>query len=256
MTSDILRDISPHGAPATSAMSALFDEWRPLVETDAGHFVEDGIICEEAWSRATRKVLFLLKEPNGYCGEYGPLNELLRKAAARNSTSKMWDRPTFHNVGRWTFGLLNYSGEVPDYDTANAGRKTAVLGCAYINIKKSSGGARATKDVEVHAEKYAEFLKRQVDIIQPDIVVCGGTYKMLKKYVYPGMVRVSHRVHQLEGLLFINAYHPGYVAKREILYDQILSSFHEYMISNARSERSEEGRGGELPKVFVRQTAD
>jgi len=221
-------------------MGGLFDEWRALVEADAGHFVGDGIVCEEGWRRATRKVLFLLKEPNGYDGKYGALNELLRKAAAPNSTSSMWDRPTFHNVGRWTYGLLNYSGEVPDYVEANKACKTAVLGCAYINIKKSTGGARATKEVEVHAEKYAEFLRRQVAIIQPDIVVCGGTYKMLKKYVYPSMVRVSHRVHQFEKLTFINAYHPGYVTKRAALYDQVLLSFHEYMVSNVRSESGRE----------------
>ncbi|MBY0242650.1 MAG: hypothetical protein K2X55_25385 [Burkholderiaceae bacterium] len=221
-------------------MRALFDEWRPLVEADAGHFVEDGIVCEEGWNSATRKILFLLKEPNGYKGEYGSLNELLRKAAAPNSTSSMWDRPTFHNVGRWTYGLLNYSGEVPDYVKANRARKTAVLGCAYINIKKSSGGARATKEVEVHAEKYAEFLRRQVAIIQPDVVVCGGTYQMLKKHVYPSMVRVSHRVHRFENLTFINAYHPGYVAKRAALYNQVLLGFHEYMVSDVRGESSRE----------------
>lgn len=132
-----------------------------------------------------------LKEPNGYKGEYGALNDLLRKAAEPNSNSKMWNRPTFHNVGRWTHGLPNYSDQVPAYDEANRACKTAVLACAYINIKKSSGGARATKKVEDHAAKYAEFLKRQVSIIDPDIVVCGGTYAMLKKHVYPSMSRVS-----------------------------------------------------------------
>ena len=229
----------PPGVTASSPMGILFDEWRPHVEAEAGHFVEDGIVCKESWRIAKRKVLFLLKEPNGYKGEQGALNELLRKAAAPNSTNSMWDRPTFHNVGRWTHGLLNYSGEVPDYDEANRACKTAVLGCAYINIKKSSGGARATKEVEVHADKYAEFLKRQVALIQPDIVVCGGTYKLLKKHVYPGLSRVSKRVHQFENRIFINAYHPGYITNRKRMYEQVLSSFHEYMVGNSRS--SEDG---------------
>lgn len=214
-------------------MGILFDEWSPHVVAEAGHFVEDGIVCMENWGTAKRKVLFLLKEPNGYEGECGALNDLLRKAAAPKSTSKMWNRPTFHNVGSCAYGLLNYSGEVPDYDEANRARKTAVLGCAYINIKKSSGGARATKEVEVHAAKYANLLKRQVTIIDPDIVVCGGTYNMLKEHVYPGMSRVSSRIHEFENRIFINAFHPGCRANRKLVYDQVLSSFHQYMGSNS-----------------------
>lgn len=225
----------PSRGTADSSMATLFDEWRPHVVAEAGHFVEDGIVCMESWRIAKRKILFLLKEPNGYKGEHGALNDLLRKAAEPNSTSRMWDRPTFHNVGRWAYGLLNYSGEVPGYDEANRACKTAVLRCAYINIKKSSGGARATREVEVHAQTYAALLRRQVALIQPDIVVCGGTYKMLKKHVYPSMARVSERVHQFENRIFINAYHPGYIADRKRMYEQVLSGFHNYMLSNSRS---------------------
>lgn len=217
----------------SSSMGILFDEWRHHVVAEAGHFVEDGIVCKENWRTAKRKVLFLLKEPNGYKGEHGPLNDLLRKAAAPNSTSKMWNRPTFHNVGRLAYGLLNYSSEVPDYDEASRARKNAVLGCAYINIKKSSGGARATKKVEVHAAKYANFLKRQVTIIEPDIVVCGGTYKMLKEHVYPEMSSVSSRIYKFENRIFIDAFHPGCRETRKVVYDQVLSSFHQYMGCNS-----------------------
>lgn len=232
---------SPHGIP-NSSMAALFDEWRPQVMAEAGHFVEDGIVCLESWRIAKRKILFLLKEPNGYKGERGALNDLLRKAAEPNSTSRMWDRPTFHNVGRWAYGLLNYSGYVPSYEEANRACKTAVLRCAYINIKKSSGGARATKEVEVHAQTYAALLRRQVALIDPDIVVCGGTYKMLKKHVYPSMTRVSERVHQFENSIFINAYHPGYIADRKRMYEQVLSGFHNYMLGNSQSSKEIESR--------------
>jgi hypothetical protein len=93
-------DAGPIVAHAYSPMDVLFNEWRPHVVAEAGHFVEDGIVCEEGWRKAKRKVLFVLKDPNGYEGEHGALNELLRKAAAPNSTSAMWDRPTFHTLGR------------------------------------------------------------------------------------------------------------------------------------------------------------
>lgn len=211
------------------SIDVLLNEWRSQVVKESGHFVEDGVICQGSWSQAKRKVLFLLKEPNGYKGEHGPLNELLRKAATINPGSSMWDRPTFHNIGRWTYGLLNYSHHVPAYQDANKACKTAVLECAYINIKKSSGGARSTKAVAMHAEKYAEFLRRQVELIAPDIVVCGGTYSILKEHVYPNMLKISSRIHKNGDLILINAFHPGCRIKREMVYDQVLSSFHAFM---------------------------
>lgn len=211
------------------SIDILLNEWRSQVVREAGHFVEDGVVCQESWSKAKLRVLFLLKEPNGYKGEHGPLNELLRKAATTNPGSAMWDRPTFHNIGRWAYGLANYSHDVPSYQEANKAYKTAVLECAYINIKKSSGGARATKEVAVHAAKYAAFLRRQVDLLAPDIVVCGGTYSLLKEHVYPRMAKVSPRIHKDGDRIFINAFHPGCRAKREAVYDQVLSSYHEFM---------------------------
>lgn len=225
-------DPGPSAVTENSLMDILLDEWRAHILTEADHFVGDGVVCQESWRTAKRKVLFLLKEPNGYKGEDGPLNVLLRKAAAPNSMSKMWDRPTFHNVGRWTYGLLNYSDHVPAYDDAHRACKTAVLDCAYINIKKSSGGARATRAVEEHAAQYAEFLRRQVAIINPDIVVCGGTYPMLKKHVYPSLSRVSSRIHAFDKRLFINAFHPACRTRREDVYGQVLSSFHQYVIAS------------------------
>lgn len=63
-------------------MDILLDDWPSHILAEAGHFVGDDVVCRQSWRTAKRKVLFLLKEPNGYKGEYGALNDLLRKAAA------------------------------------------------------------------------------------------------------------------------------------------------------------------------------
>ena len=120
------------------SIDVLLNEWRSQVVREAGHFVEDGVVCQDNWHKAKRRVLFLLKEPNGYKGENGPLNELLRKAATTNPGSAMWDRPTFHNIGRWAYGLVNYSHDAPCYQDANKAYKTAVLECAYIRAANTT----------------------------------------------------------------------------------------------------------------------
>ncbi|CAN7774635.1 hypothetical protein LJR290_007720 [Variovorax sp. LjRoot290] len=218
-------------------MNALFDEWRPLVLAEAGHFVGDGIVLEEAWRASKRRILFVLKETNGYEGEKGPMDKLLRDAAKPGSTSKLWDRPTFHNLGRWAHGLLTYTGEVPGYEEAHRARRSAMLACAFINLKKSSGGRTATEEVGVHAGRYAEQLRRQVEIIQPEIVVLGGTYPMVKEHVFPGLEKVSSRVHKLGDRIFINAFHPACTKDRREGYHQVVLSYHQYMIGGPSEGR-------------------
>jgi hypothetical protein len=211
------------------AMRALFDEWRPLVVAEAGHFVGDGIVMEEAWQASRRRILFLLKEPHGYKGADGGMDKLIRDAAKPRSTSKLWRRPTFHNLGRWAHGLLSYEGAVPDFADAHRARRTAMLGCAFVNLKKTSGGRSATSEVDVHAQRYAEFLRRQVDIIEPDLVVMGGTYPTVKEHLYPGLEKVSSRVHKLGNRLFINAFHPACTNERLEVYHQVLFSYHQHV---------------------------
>lgn len=58
-------DPGPSAVTENSLMDILLDEWRAHILTEADHFVGDGVVCQERWRTAKRKVLFLLKEPNG-----------------------------------------------------------------------------------------------------------------------------------------------------------------------------------------------
>jgi hypothetical protein len=250
MASDPIRSTEP--VRSADPMCVLFNEWRPLVVVQAGHFVGDGIVQEETWHASARKVLFLLKEPHGYDGAAGGMDQLIRDASKPRSTSKLWRRPTFHNLGRWAHGLLTYAGAVPDFAEAHRARRTAMLGCAFINLKKSSGGRSATVEVGEHARRYADFLRRQIDIIQPDIVVMGGTFPAVKEHLYPGLEKVSSRVHKLGKRLFINAFHPACTNERLEVYDQVLFSYHHY-VAGLKAVAAE---GPRLPSIDHRPSSE
>jgi len=205
-------------------MDILFKEWKEQINED--HFVEDGIICPEVWDKSERKILFILKETNDYKGN---IAKLIAHAIKVKPKSSLWARPTFHNIGRWSYGLLNYKDEIPPYRIAHKNRKTSLLSCSFINIKKTTGGRTATKEVEEHAEKYAPYLRRQILLLNPDIVVLGGTYDIVKAHVFPELTKVSHRVHKFGNLIFINAYHPAYTLKRTRMYEQVVGNFDSFV---------------------------
>ncbi|MHC1697591.1 MAG: hypothetical protein AB9919_05920 [Geobacteraceae bacterium] len=210
-------------------MEELFVEWKKFVLDEADHFVEDGIICPEKWSLANQKVLFVLKETNDYTGS---ISKLIHDAIAIRPKSRLWGRPTFHNIGRWAYGLLNYPQSIGEYNAAHNNRKESILYCSFINVKKTTGGRTATNAVEENAKKYSKFLRKQIEIINPNIMVFGGTYKIMKDYVLPELVRVSSRIHSYKDIICINANHPACTKNRALIYDQVMISYHKYIAEN------------------------
>lgn len=204
----------------------LIAQWKELASEDSDHFNDDGVICDKAWNQSKKKVLFILKETNDYKGS---ISKLIYDAVTVRPKSKLWARPTFHNIGRWAYGLLNYSDCKVSYKKANDERKKALLSCAFINIKKTTGGRTATKAVEKSAIKHSSLLKKQIDLLQPDIIVFGGTYKIIKDHVLPELTKVAYRVHKYNNVVCINANHPACTKKRKEIYDQVIDNYINYI---------------------------
>ena len=80
-----------------SAARDLFSRWRASSPDFQDQFVEDGIVDPARWLQAGTQILFVLRETNGYRGN---IAALIHKACTTHPSSKLWDRPTFHNVGR------------------------------------------------------------------------------------------------------------------------------------------------------------
>lgn len=214
----------------TSPACLAFDHeaFRQAVLKDEPNatYIEDGIISPEDWHSCQVKVLFILKETNDYSGSN--LAGLIRDAIVSRPKSKLWRRPTFHNVGRWAYGLQHFAENVPEYDVAHRNRKPALLSSAFINLKKTTGGRRATAKVGAFAQTHHIFLRKQIAAIAPDVVVMGGTYEIIKAFVFPELEKASSRVHRLDGVPFINAFHPACTVVRKALYEQVLNSYRLY----------------------------
>ncbi|EMP56620.1 hypothetical protein MSNKSG1_04776 [Marinobacter santoriniensis NKSG1] len=200
------------------------DAWEGAFP-EGWHFNHDGVISKDNWDSSGKRVLFVLKETNK--AKQNVVTAINRAIEVKKSG--WWRGKVLRRVGRWAYGLQNYDGVVPPIKDAKLNEKSAIKSIAYINIRKTAGKARTNrKTFDAHANEYASFVRRQVELINPDIVVLCGTYSQVKRYIFPELKKVSERVHLNEDVVFINAFHPAARRKSSMLYHQVLDSYHAY----------------------------
>lgn len=145
----------------------LFSRWKK--EQNYEYFISDGVCDEEKWNEQNLKILFVLKEANWKNG-----NGDLRKLLMNGGNSNYWK--TWNNIARWTQALLT-KGEYPK--TVSYSDKTNQLSkIAAMNLKKVGGGARADDEtIREYARSDRSFLKEQIELYEPDIIICCGRGK-------------------------------------------------------------------------------
>lgn len=120
------------------------------------------------WTDSKRRVLFLLKEPNGNPGE----------------DYKDWDwsagRETFGNVlAYWLEGILSTTTEnCLSYDDLSSRQEIFKKNpLALVNLKKLAGGNTADwNTIWKYADRDKAALRAQIrEILKPNIIVCGGS---------------------------------------------------------------------------------
>lgn len=53
-----------------------------------------------------------------------------------------------------------------------------------MNCKKESGGSTISNEtLSKHLELYADFIKEEIKILNPDIIICGGGSSIIKDFV-------------------------------------------------------------------------
>lgn len=132
--------------------------------------VTDGIVNEKEYLDSKYKILYIMKEVNSYQNGGWSLTEIISNGAIPQT----WD-----NVARWTEGILNLE---KDFDWEYLSRDNDIRRSIYlkkiasINLKKTPGRHTSiAKEISIGAKNNKEIIKKQVDIYQPDIIICCGT---------------------------------------------------------------------------------
>lgn len=178
----------------------LFAEWKTkqpvhtsckrkknIIPVEIDHtknvFIADGAVNETIWNESGgMKIVYLLKEAYGEIADWN-LAHWLHKL---EDYPKIWRR-----VAEWTYGIYNTTVEaVPAYCNMDfAEMKAWMERTAVVNLKKSGGKSTSDYDeVYTYAMHDQAEIRKELEILQPDIIVCGATLWMLDD-LYDGAIK-------------------------------------------------------------------
>jgi len=162
-------------------MDSLFERWRSTY-TDEDKFICDGIINEDKWSRATDRVLFLLKELNLAPGSWSASQPF----EVQRDFRKTVDERPWKEIGQWAYAIL-HRREKPRFADADAvaNYEQACRSIAIVNCKKTAGSNSSSfSEIKKYAIRDKEFINAQIQLIDPSIIVCCGkntSFQLAKK---------------------------------------------------------------------------
>ena len=162
----------------TRRLNKLFRKWQQGYGAQANHFVADGIVDEARWGNTSPKVLLLMREMSGWAGDLRAVLRWRIGEEQRPKYSAAWPEV----AGCWAFGLQRASaGRISPFDTALEHWRHGLASAAVVLLKKLSGSTVARPGVLLAAaQRDAALIREELDIIQPDIVLCCGTFDVLR----------------------------------------------------------------------------
>jgi len=158
------------------------EETERRLQIDHGKkgFIADGLISCEDWSRQKRKVLFVLKE--AYCDNVSEF-KLCDRLREEGPWGSIWNR-----CAEWSYGITESSvaSPIPAYPDLDREKANEYLRrVAILNLKKSDGWSSSSlAEIEKYADYDRDEIKKEIELINPDIVVCGYVFSVLQNCVY------------------------------------------------------------------------
>lgn len=147
------------------------------------HFCEDGIIDKKIFENEKKKVLFITNEAND--AEYTTKD--------KKETSRIKDFNKYYTGEKKDFAGQLIRGICVLYkvitNSYNISEQEIARNFAFMNLNKRGGGNKSKigKDdnhLEEYCKYYAKYIKKEIEIINPDIIVwVGKTTYYLNKYI-------------------------------------------------------------------------
>jgi hypothetical protein len=187
----------------------LLNEWE---KEFPDQFIRDGIINEELYLKAEKKILFIAKEPNA--GNH-------KKEIAKDFRN-WWQEPKLEKafsktLDLWAYGLLN------NFPQNINPRQNSLSQVAFINVKKNCGGAETSREQMLNAiANNSTYVKKQIKLIQPDtIITCfSADHSLVKKLFDIELEEALYgiQIGKLGHAKLISFYHPSMRAPSEMSY--------------------------------------
>lgn len=216
-------------------LEALENEVNTELQSSASSIAEpitDGVVDFDLYLASAPKILWILKEPVDEIENGVPSGGGWSITKHVLAVGKFGNKGPFAPIAYVAYSVFNNFkkwSEI-DYVTNNPLVKEAIKRIAYINISKmpalsTSGG---TDFASIYSQN-RHLLRKQIDGMQPDIIIGGGTLYMF--YGDLGLKReefteAGHLTYcRKDDRLYIDAYHPSQwnVVKRDVYVDEVVS---------------------------------
>ena len=139
------------------------------------NFIKDGAVNPEIYERTQPKIVFFLKEAYSKSDiDVWSLTDWLNNGAM----TRMWGA-----VAEWTYGIRNTTATtIPQKPHLSYEEKTALIkSIAIVNVKKSNGTKNSNySDLINYAKSDKVYLKKELDILSPDVIICGNNSSLLR----------------------------------------------------------------------------
>ncbi|MCL6585559.1 MAG: hypothetical protein K6T72_03430 [Anoxybacillus sp.] len=201
--------------PINQELDILYQQWQCPNQ----QFVKGGVVDEDMYESCEIKVLMLLKEVNDpEQSENWSLVTLIQDQIRKLKFYPIWER-----VGEWNFGLVqgfpHYQNIIGSFREANISE--GLLDIATTNLKKSGGTGESDYEIiRKHAIDSKELWTSEIEIIRPDIVICGGTFPIVQEILgfdYKPCASGAN-IGQALGTKFLDFYYPMYRISPKVLY--------------------------------------
>lgn len=182
----------------------------------------DGIIEPEKYLKAKFKILWILKQPYAEFDEedgtpYGGDWDLKGLLKSRTSIHDFKSgKPTFKPMIYSSWGILNNFCLFGDMDNVedDPSMLNALKSVAYINVQKLPGYKHTHPSICNNAYKtYKEILLKQIELINPEIIIGGGTLHHFVSDLHLSDVSANKQGNTKyfikDNKIYIQAYHPS-----------------------------------------------
>lgn len=209
-------------------ISELFKDWKGKVDTNNTAFVTDGVMDPEKWFKQTERIMFVLKE--AYSEPYENDWDLAKYALKSDPFKK---ESTWRNISLWTKGMqCTVADYEPDDKELKSFGNKYLHSIAAINIKKYNGrNTSDASDILQYAFQEKEFIKKEIEICDPNVIVCCGTANALNYVIDFDYGRYNkqcfyHTILNGHEVIVIDFYHPANRYPRIMNYHTLCGIYH------------------------------
>ena len=201
------------GKTRTKRLNELFAEWKQQRPEEADRMCLDGIVCEKNYERTKPKLLFITKEPNNPEGPGFDFREWWSQEVKYAFTNRLCE---------WAYGIWNGFPPLSEFE-AKADKLEVIRSISFMNLKKVGGaGAVDRERIRSVTDRDKDLLRRQVKLIDPDVIIGGVGDFSLWSLLFPGITLqdcgFDIHVARVGRVKVIDFYHPSYRVPRAMSY--------------------------------------